>query len=95
MKIEKITIDKFEDEKVDSNNLPDSSGTLKKKIGLKVVNDEGGVFITDTYLDIVDGKSVDDYTKDAYDAKKSNIDKWMESFVNLGKTFNPDTGKVE
>ena len=95
MKIEKITIDKFEDEKVDSNNLPDSSGTLKKKIGLKVVNDEGGVVITDTYLDIVDGKSVDDYTKDAYDAKKSNIDKWMESFANLGKTFNPDTGKVE
>ena len=95
MKIEKITIDKFEDEKVDSNNLPDSSGTLKKKICLKVVNDEGGLFITDSYLDIVDGKSVDDYTKDAYDAKKSNIDKWMESFANLGKTFNPDTGKVE
>ena len=95
MKIEKITIDKFEDEKVDSNNLPDSSGTLKKKVGLKVVNDEGEVFITDTYLDIVDGKSVDDYTKDAYDAKKSNIDKWMESFANLGKAFNPDTGKVE
>ena len=38
MKIEKITIDKFEDEDVD--------GTLKKKVGLKVVNDEGGVFIT-------------------------------------------------
>ena len=95
MKIEKITIDKFEDEKVDSNNLPDDNGTLKRKVGLKVVNDEGGVFITDTYLDIVDGKSVDDYTKDAYDAKKSNIDKWMESFANLGKTFNPDTGKVE
>ena len=30
MKIEKITIDKFEDEKVDSNNLPDESGTLKR-----------------------------------------------------------------
>tara|TARA_Y100001938_G_C8018846_1_gene394087 strand:- start:21 stop:284 length:264 start_codon:yes stop_codon:yes gene_type:complete len=87
MKIEKITIDKFEDEKVD--------GVLKKKVGLKVLNDEGGIFITDTYLDIVDGKSVDDYTKDAYDAKKSNIDKWMESFANIGKTFNPDTGKIE
>ena len=36
----------------------------KKKVGLKVVNDEGGVFITDTYLDIVDGKTVDEYTKD-------------------------------
>ena len=87
MKIEKITIDKFEDEDVD--------GTLKKKVGLKVVNDEGGVFITDTYLDIVDGKSVDDYTKDAYDAKKSNIDNWLNSFANIGKVFNPDTGKIE
>ena len=87
MKIEKITIDKFEDEDVD--------GTLKKKVGLKVVNDEGGVFITDTYLDIVDGKTVDEYTKEAYDAKKSNIDKWLDSFANIGKVFNPDTGKVE
>ena len=73
MKIEKITIDKFEDEKVDSNNLPDSSGTLKKKICLKVVNDEGGVFITDTYFDIVDGKTVDEYTKEAYDAKNQTL----------------------
>ena len=87
MKIEKITIDKFEDENVD--------GVVKKKVGLKVLNDEGGVFITDTYLDIVDGKTVDDYTKDAYDAKKSNIDKWISSLVNIGKTFNPSTGKIE
>ena len=87
MKIEKITIDKFEDEDVD--------GTLKKKVGLKVVNDEGGVFITDTYFDIVDGKTVDEYTKEAYEAKKSNIDKWLDSFANIGKVFNPDTGKVE
>jgi len=87
MKIEKITIDKFEDEDVD--------GVVKKKVGLKVLNDEGGVFITDTYLDIVDGKTVDDYTKDAYDAKKSNIDKWISSLVNIGKTFNPSTGKIE
>lgn len=87
MKIQQITIDKFEDEDVD--------GTLKKKVGLKVVNDEGGVFITDTYLDIVDGKTVDEYTKDAYDAKKSNIDNWLNSFANIGKVFNPDTGKIE
>ena len=87
MKIEKITIDKFEDE--------DVYGTLKKKVGLKVVNDEGGEFITDSYLDIVDGKTVDEYTKEAYDAKKSNIDKWLDSFANIGKVFNPDTGKVE
>ena len=87
MKIQQITIDKFEDEDVD--------GTLKKKVGLKVINDEGGVFITDTYLDIVDGKTVDEYTKDAYDAKKSNIDNWLNSFANIGKVFNPDTGKIE
>ena len=39
MKIEKITIDKFEDEDVD--------GTLKKKVGLKVldINDEKNSYL--------------------------------------------------
>ena len=64
MKIEKITIDKFEDEDADNDT------SIKRNTDLKVVNDEGGVFITDTYLDIVDGKTVDEYTKDAYDGDK-------------------------
>ena len=38
MTIENITIDKFEDEKVNKDNLPDENGTLKKKVGFKVVD---------------------------------------------------------
>tara|TARA_R100000231_G_C5293345_1_gene155269 strand:- start:53 stop:340 length:288 start_codon:yes stop_codon:yes gene_type:complete len=95
MAIENITIDKFEDEKVNKDNLPDESGTLKKKVGFKVVDNNGGVFIVDKYLDIVDGKTDDEYSKDAYDLAKSAIDDWQNSLVNIGKKFNPITGKME
>ena len=53
------------------------------------------VFIIDKWLTIVDGKSDDDYSKEAYDAAKTEITAWDNSFVNIGKTFNPDTGKME
>ena len=43
----------------------------------------------------MDGKSDDDYSKEAYDAAKTEITAWDNSFVNIGKTFNPDTGKME
>ena len=53
MAIENITIDKFEDEKVNKDNLPDDSGTLKKKVGFKVVDDNGSVYIIDGALGVL------------------------------------------
>ena len=44
---------------------------------------------------INDSKVDDDYSKDAYDAAKTEITAWDNSFANVGKTFNPDTGKME
>jgi len=95
MTIESIVIDKLTEEKVDENNTTSDSGTLKKKIGFKVINDKGNLFIIDKWLTIVDGKSDDDYSKDAYDASKSEIDAWDNSFAKIGKIFNPDSGKIE
>ena len=46
-------------------------------------------------MTIVDGKSDDDYSKEAYDASKTQIDSWDNSFAKIGKVFNPDTGKIE
>ena len=95
MTIKKITIDKFENEKVNNDNLPDENGTLKKKVGFKVINDNDSVCIIDRYLDIVDGKTDDEYSKDAYDLAKNDIDNWLKSLENIGKTFNLDTGNLE
>ena len=102
MAIKSIVIDKFTEEKVDKNNTTEgsetydsSSGVVKKKVGFKVTSDTNEIFIIDKWLTIVDGKSDDDYSKDAYDAAKAEITAWDNSFVNIGKTFNPDTGKME
>ena len=88
MTIQCIVIDKLTEEKVED-------GTLKKKVGFKVTNDKGNLFIIDKWLTIVDGKSDDEYSKEAYDASKSEIDAWDNSFAIIGKTFNPDTVKIE
>ena len=102
MTIKSIVIDKFTEEKVDKNNTTEgsetydsSSGVVKKKVGFKVTSDTNEIFIIDKWLTIVDGKSDDDYSKDAYDAAKAEITAWDNSFANVGKTFNPDTGKME
>ena len=95
MTIKSITIDKLTEEKVDENNTASDSGTLKKKVGFKVINDKDEIYIIDKWLTIVDGKSDDDYSKEAYDASKTQIDSWDNSFAKIGKTFNPDTGKIE
>ena len=102
MAIKSIVIDKFTEEKVDKNNTTEgsktydsSSGVVKKKVGFKVTSDTNEIFIIDKWLTIVDGKSDDDYSKDAYDAAKAEITAWDNSFNNIGKTFNPDTGKIE
>ncbi len=102
MTIKSIVIDKFTEEKVDKNNTTEgsetydsSSGVVKKKVGFKVTSDTNEIFIIDKWLTIVDGKSDDDYSKEAYDAAKTEITAWDNSFVNIGKTFNPDTGKME
>jgi len=95
MAIKSITIDKLTEEKVDENNTTSDSGTLKKKIGFKVINDKDEVYIIDKWLTIVDGKSDDDYSKEAYDASKSQIESWDNNFAKIGKAFNPDTGKIE
>ena len=102
MAIQSIVINKFTEEKVDKNNTTEgsetydsSSGVVKKKVGFVVTNTNNEVFVIDKWLTIVDGKSDDEYSKDAYDASKSEIDAWDNSFAKIGKTFNPETGKIE
>jgi hypothetical protein len=91
-----IKVTAFEDQKVDDNNTLSDSGTLKKAVTLEVSDtDIDSTYTASKWLTISNSKSDDDYTKEAYDAIKDGITAWQSSKKNIGKTFNPDTGKIE
>ena len=85
----------FTDEKVNEKNTLSDDGTLKKRVGFAITDEKNNIYAIDKWLTIVDGKSDDDYIKEAYDLCKTQIDNWQNSMKNLNKTFNPDTGKTE
>jgi len=85
----------FTDEKVDEKNILSDDGTLKKRIGFSIIDEKNNFYGIDKWLSIVDGKSDDDYIKEAYDLCKAQIDNWQSSMKNLNKTFDPSTGKIE
>ena len=91
-----IKVSAFEEQKVDSNNTLSDSGTLKKAVSLEVLDtDIDSTYTASKWLTISDSKTDDDYVKEAYDAIKDDITVWQNSKKNIGKTFNPDTGKIE
>ena len=97
-----IKVNTFEDEVIDENNNTTSSPdfdektkSTKKLVTLECRHTNGSAFAISKRLTISNSKSDDDYVKEAYDASKSEIDAWSASITNIGKTFNPDTGKME
>ena len=86
----------FQDEKIDDNNTLSDSGTLKKNVTLEAIETDTNESYTATkWLTISNSKTDDDYVKEAGDAIKDDITVWQNSKKNIGKTFNPDTGKIE
>ena len=91
-----IKVLSFQDEKIDENNTLSESGTLKKNVTLEAIETDTNESYTATkWLTISNSKTDDDYVKEAYDAIKDDITVWQNSKKNIGKTFNPDTGKIE
>ena len=91
-----ITVENFEKQKVDENNTVTESGTLKQNVSLKAIDtDIEGMYVATKWLTISNSKTDDDYVKEAYDAIKDDITVWQNSKKNIGKKFNPDTGKIE
>ena len=91
-----IKVISFQDEKIDENNTLSESGTLKKNVTLEAIETDTNESYTATkWLTISNSKTDDDYVKEAYDAIKDDITTWQSSKKNIGKTFNPDTGKME
>ena len=82
------TIDKFED-------AADDNGVTKKLVGFRIKDEQERTFIIDKWLTIVADKTDESYITDAQAAGQAEIDAWVASFVNVGKTWNPDTNKME
>ena len=88
MTIQSIVIDKLTEEKVED-------GTLKKKVGFKVTNDKGNLFIIDKWFDINSDWDKDKYCSEAYKSCESEINEWKDGLTEVGKTFDPDSGKIQ
>ena len=80
------TIKNFE---VDEN---DSSKTM---VGFTVVDDtDDSVFLIDKL--VTTGSKTDNaITQEAYTAAQTEVDEWVASRTNIGKTWNPDTNQME
>ena len=80
------TIKNFE---VDGN---DSSKTM---VGFTVVDDtDGSVFFIDKL--VTTGSKTDNaITQEAYTAAQTEVNEWVASRTNIGKTWNPDTNAIE
>ena len=80
-----VKIDKF---------YNDTEDNTKKMVGLEVVDEKGHVFIVDKKITIVDGKSDENYVKDAYDAALAEINEWEAQLSMQGKVFDPSDNSL-
>lgn len=67
----------------------------KKYVGFTITDEKGSVFVIDKKVPLSEGKTNDQYVKDALALSKSEIDEWVASFAQIGKTWNPDTEALE
>ena len=64
----------------------------KKYVGFFVQLDNGHTYIIDKQVDLEDGKSDEDYIKEAYALAKDEIDNWASGFANVGKEWDVEKG---
>jgi hypothetical protein len=67
----------------------------EKFVGFFVKDDNGATLAIDKYLPLVEGKSNEDYIKDAVALCKAEVDEWQNSFALVGKNWNPETNSFE
>ena len=67
----------------------------KKYVGFMVTDEKGTMFAIDKQVSLSEGKTDNQYVKDALALAKSEIDAWVASTAQLGKTWNPDTEALE
>ena len=64
----------------------------QKKVGFKITDDAGNVFIIDKLVAVADGKTDEQYVTEALAASQAEIDEWQESFAVVGREWDADAG---
>ena len=64
----------------------------KKYIGFMVTDDNGNQLAIDKKVDLSNGKSDEQYIKEAYALAKDEIDDWSSGFANVGKEWDVEKG---
>ena len=80
--------------KIDKFEEIDDGGTAKMLIGFQCTN-EGEVLMIDKKVNVVAGKTDNTYTQEALAAGQAEIDAWVASGANIGKTWNPSSNALE
>ncbi len=73
----------------------DSNESSKTRVGFTVEDDtDGSVFLIDKLVTTA-SKTDNAITQEAYTAAQAEVDEWIGSRTNIGKTWNPDTNAME
>ena len=73
----------------------DGDDSSKTMVGFTVVDDsDSSVFVIDKL--VTTGSKTDNaITQEAYNAAQTEVNAWVASKTNIGKTWNPDTNAME
>ena len=73
----------------------DSNESSKTRVGFTVEDDtDDSVFLIDKLVTTA-SKTDNAITQEAYAAAQTEVDEWVASRTNIGKTWNPDTNAME
>ena len=64
----------------------------QKKVGFKITDANGNVFIIDKLVATEDGKTDEQYVSEALAASQAEIDEWQASFSVIGREWDADAG---
>ena len=73
----------------------DDNESSKTRVGFTVEDDtDGSIFLIDKLVTTA-SKTDNAITQEAYTAAQTEVDEWVASRTNIGKTWNPDTNAME
>ena len=64
----------------------------QKKVGFKITDDAGNLFVIDKLVAVADGKTDEQYVAEALTASQAEIDEWQASFSVIGREWDADAG---
>ena len=64
----------------------------QKKVGFKITDAAGNLFVIDKLVATSDGKTDEQYIAEALTASQAEIDEWQASFSVIGREWDADAG---